>query len=94
MKFSNNISFQTLINSQPAAIQKIISVVMTVVMFTKNHSLSSSISYAKNTVSTAFDLDEKGQQSRGGLVKTVFVGIILIAVLGWVAISVSTSHGC
>jgi hypothetical protein len=83
MNFSNSISFQSLISSQPAAVQKIISVIATVVMFSKNHSLSSSIDYAKNAFSNAFG--EKGQTSRGGLIKTVFVGIILIAVLGWVA---------
>lgn len=83
MNISNSISFNTLIESQPAAVQKVISVIMTVMMFSRNHSLSSSVSYAKNAVSNAFD--QKGQTSRGGLIKTVFVGVILIAVLGWVA---------
>lgn len=63
-----------------AGVAKTAALFATLVSFFKTSGLISGFKNAWNF------LDERGQTSgRSGLVKTVFVGIILIAVLGWVA---------
>lgn len=64
---------------QSAAFQEIMAFWATLVSFFQESGLVSGAKRAWNF------LDERGQTNRGGLIKTVFVGVILIAVLGWVA---------